>query len=94
MNGDTEAALQWEEICRRCGECCFEKKIDRHGIVHTTTIPCRFLDIHSRACKIYHHRLQAEEDCIKLSPDILPDLEWLPENCAYRKLNAGAGQTP
>lgn len=76
----------WEDICQRCGECCFEKKIDRLGVIHTTSVPCRFLDIHTRNCRIYHQRLQAEEDCIKLTAAILPQLDWLPENCAYRKL--------
>ena len=78
----------WEDICQRCGECCFEKKIDQQGIVHTTSIPCRFLDIHTRNCRIYHQRFQAEEDCIKLTADILPELDWLPKNCAYRKFHS------
>ena len=77
---------QWEDLCLRCGECCFEKKIDRKGAILTTKIPCRFLDIHTRDCRIYHQRLQAEEDCIKLSPENLAELDWLPENCAYRNL--------
>ncbi len=75
---------EWEAICKRCGACCFEKKIDKQGIVHTTAIPCRFLDIHTRSCQIYPHRLQAEEDCIKLTPNLISDLVWLPESCAYR----------
>ncbi|MCK5913887.1 MAG: YkgJ family cysteine cluster protein [Desulfuromusa sp.] len=60
-----------------------KKKIDKQGIVHTTAIPCRFLDIHNRSCRIYPHRLQVEEDCIKLTPDLVSDLTWLPEDCAY-----------
>ncbi len=79
-------ADSWEQICRRCGGCCFEKKIDANGTVHTTTIPCRFLNVHTRACRIYHQRLQAEQDCIQLTPEILPQLDWLPKDCAYRKL--------
>lgn len=75
---------EWEAICQRCGACCFEKKIDKQGIVHTTAIPCRFLDIHNRSCRIYQHRLQVEEDCIKLTPELITDLKWLPEGCAYR----------
>ncbi len=75
----------WEDLCLRCGNCCFEKLIDAAGRVHTTSIPCRFLDIHSRSCRIYHQRLQAEEDCIKLTAELVPDLDWLPESCAYRR---------
>lgn len=85
MTADRDThSLQWEDLCHRCGECCFEKKLGRKGTVITTAVPCRFLDIHSRNCRIYHQRLQAEEDCIKLTPEILPDLDWLPKNCAYR----------
>ncbi len=77
---------QWEAICQGCGACCFEKKIDRQGIVHTTSIPCRFLDIHDRSCRVYPHRLEIEADCIKLTSENIQDLSWLPETCAYRKL--------
>lgn len=75
----------WEEICRRCGECCFEKKLDQLGQIFTTSVPCRFLDIHDRSCRIYHQRLQAEEDCIKLTPENIAELDWLPSGCAYRQ---------
>ncbi|NOQ51591.1 MAG: hypothetical protein GQ578_05175 [Desulfuromonadaceae bacterium] len=86
MRLDELDAEQWEAICQCCGACCFEKKIDSRGVVRTLAAPCRFLDIHTRNCRIYHQRLQAEEDCIKLTPEILPTLAWLPKNCAYRKL--------
>ncbi len=76
---------QWEAICLRCGDCCFEKIIDTSGKVHTTPIPCRFLDIHSRSCQIYHQRLKAEEDCIQLTAELVPELDWLPMGCAYRQ---------
>ena len=76
----------WEQICLRCGNCCFEKWIDEGGTVYPTAVPCRYLDIHSRSCRIYHQRLQAEEDCIKLTPALVPQLNWLPATCAYRNL--------
>jgi len=86
-NADDTA--RWEAICQRCGECCFEKTIDARGIVHTLSIPCRFLDIHSRSCRIYHQRLQTEEDCIQLTPENMPELNWMPKNCAYRTIISG-----
>ena len=78
-------ATGWEKICRRCGECCFEKKIGANGVIQTTRVPCRFLDIHSRTCRIYPQRLETEEDCIRLTPDNVGTLDWLPESCAYRQ---------
>ncbi|PLX96641.1 MAG: hypothetical protein C0622_14325 [Desulfuromonas sp.] len=77
---------KWEELCRRCGECCFEKKIDAKGVIHTTAVPCRFLDIHSRSCRVYEQRLQLEEDCIQLTPENIAGLDWLPQGCGYRRL--------
>lgn len=78
----------WEQLCHRCGECCFEKRIDRRGRVLTTKVPCRFLNIHDRHCRIYPQRQQVESDCIKLSAELIPDLDWLPESCAYRLIDA------
>lgn len=77
---------QWEALCKRCGACCFEKKIDRQGNVLTTSVPCRFLDVHDRTCRIYSHRLEVEEDCIKLTPENVADISWLPAGCAYRHI--------
>lgn len=76
----------WEELCRQCGECCFEKIIGKKGHIITTPVPCRFLDIHSRRCRIYPERFRHEEDCIKLTPDNVTELDWLPQNCAYRQI--------
>ena len=88
---ESPAEVAWEEICHRCGGCCFEKKIDARGRVLTTTVPCRFLDIHSRSCRIYHQRLEVEEDCLKLTAQNLPGIDWLPEDCGYRQCRREPG---
>jgi len=75
----------WESLCHRCGQCCFEKKIDEQGRVHPTRTPCRFLDIHSRLCRVYSQRITAEADCIPLTPETVAELDWLPSDCAYVK---------
>lgn len=73
----------WESLCRQCGECCFEKVIDRRGRPVTTSIACRFLDIDTRRCKVYHKRFEVGEGCIKLTPEVVRQADWLPESCAY-----------
>lgn len=75
----------WEETCKRCGLCCFEKSVDRSGRLQTTRVPCRHLDIVSRECRVYHKRLEVGEGCVKLTPDIARQVDWLPESCAYRE---------
>ena len=74
----------WEDICLRCGLCCFEKSVDKHGDFVTTRIPCRYLDIISRECRVYHKRLEVGEGCVKLTPEVVHQIDWLPGGCAYR----------
>jgi len=77
----------WEEACKRCGLCCFEKSVDLQGRCVTTKIPCRHLDIISRECRVYHKRLDVGEGCIKLTPGIVAKADWLPDDCAYREIS-------
>lgn len=76
---------EWEALCRRCGLCCFEKKIDACGRIVTTKVPCQHLDIISRECRVYQKRLSMREGCIKLTPEVVAGADWLPELCAYRQ---------
>ncbi|NOR50241.1 MAG: hypothetical protein GQ530_04310 [Desulfuromonadales bacterium] len=75
---------KWEDTCKRCGLCCFEKSVDLQGQFVTTRIPCRHLDIISRQCRVYHKRLDVGEGCVKLTPEVVQQADWLPEGCAYR----------
>lgn len=77
---------EWDSLCKRCGGCCFEKKISATGAVLTTTVPCRFLDVHERTCTVYRNRFAIVDDCIQLTPDNIAELSWLPHDCAYRAL--------
>jgi uncharacterized cysteine cluster protein YcgN (CxxCxxCC family) len=76
--------ITWENICRRCGECCFEKWIEEDDRIRFTRIPCRHLDIVTRECRVYHKRFDVGEGCIKLTPEVVRTSRWLPEGCAYR----------
>lgn len=75
----------WEERCQQCGACCFEKLIDEDGRIMHTRIPCRYLDIVSRRCRIYERRFEIYPECVKLTPELLPTLRWLPQECGYRQ---------
>jgi uncharacterized cysteine cluster protein YcgN (CxxCxxCC family) len=74
----------WEDICKRCGLCCFEKSVDLKGRFVTTRIPCRHMNIVNRECRVYDKRLDVGEGCVKLTPEIVASVDWLPEGCAYR----------
>lgn len=75
----------WENICLRCGECCFEKWIDADGSIITTRISCRYLDVVTRQCKVYTKRLDVGEGCVNLTPELVRSADWLPASCAYRE---------
>ncbi|MDO3379622.1 hypothetical protein [Geoalkalibacter halelectricus] len=73
---------QWENLCRRCGLCCFEKYIDGERVIHTS-IACRHLDIVTRDCRVYAKRFSVGEGCVQLTPAVVEQVRWLPAECAY-----------
>jgi uncharacterized protein len=73
----------WESLCIRCGECCFEKWIEADGTIIPTGVPCRYLDIVTRQCKVYHKRLDVGEECMLLTPEVVRSVQWLPPTCGY-----------
>jgi len=79
---------EWEKLCRKCGSCCFEKFTEGNGRYRVSQQSCRYLDIQSRKCRVYHKRLETGEECLKLTPENVAKADWLPEDCAYRMLLA------
>lgn len=78
---------QWENICRRCGKCCLIKLEDEEtGDVYYTNIVCRYFDEEKMACSVYDKRCELVPTCLKLSPENVDKLAWMPKTCAYREL--------
>ncbi|HLK84097.1 MAG TPA: YcgN family cysteine cluster protein [Xanthobacteraceae bacterium] len=81
---------EWESLCDGCGRCCLNKLEDEDtGRVYYTDVGCRLLDGATCRCKDYQHRGELVEDCVRLSPDNVADLKWLPPTCAYRLVARG-----
>ncbi len=76
----------WEEICEKCGLCCFEKIEGDSGTIFFTQTPCRYLDIVTRQCKIYDRRFDINPECVKLTPELVRRISWLHDECGYRKM--------
>lgn len=78
-------AAQWEALCDGCGRCCLHKIEDVDtGRIYFTNVTCRLLDnVHGR-CGDYANRFAKVPDCLRLSPEKIADLVWLPQSCAYR----------
>lgn len=74
---------EWEKQCRGCGECCFEKIEDQQGTIFYLMTACRYLDLETRLCRIYENRFTINPECVKLTPELVPTLRWLPRNCGY-----------
>ncbi|MCI0600017.1 MAG: YcgN family cysteine cluster protein, partial [Beijerinckiaceae bacterium] len=76
---------EWESLCDGCGRCCLVKLEDEdNGQVYFTNIACKLLDTSSCRCADYAHRGRRVRDCIRLTPEKVQTLSWLPPSCAYR----------
>lgn len=76
---------QWDSLCRQCGLCCFEKLENERGTIFYTQTPCRYLDVNTRRCKVFERRFEINPSCMKLTPELVATLHWLPNDCGYRQ---------
>jgi uncharacterized cysteine cluster protein YcgN (CxxCxxCC family) len=74
---------EWESLCRQCGLCCFTKYDEGDGKIFVSAIPCRYLDVVSRRCKIYPRRFEICPECIQLTEPLVREFTWLDEECGY-----------
>ena len=84
------SVTEWEALCDGCAKCCLHKLEDEDsGEVFYTKVRCRYLDEQTCRCTDYDNRSVLVPHCIRLRPDELQDLDWLPSTCAYRLCAAG-----
>ena len=83
---------EWESLCDGCGRCCLVKIEDEEsGEIYTTSVSCHLLDIKHCRCNDYTNRMIKVSSCAQLKLSSLPDINWLPDTCAYKRLYAGEG---
>lgn len=79
---------QWESLCDGCGKCCLIRLEDEDtGDIHLTDVHCRLFDGLACRCRDYANRQAKVPDCVKLTPETVASLSWLPRTCAYRLIS-------
>lgn len=81
---------EWESLCDGCGRCCLVKLEDEeNGEIHFTDIGCKLFNEKTCRCADYARRRRRVKDCVKLTPEAVRTLPWLPPTCAYRRVAEG-----
>jgi uncharacterized cysteine cluster protein YcgN (CxxCxxCC family) len=84
----TEA--EWESLCDGCGLCCQIRVEDVDtGEITLSNAACRLLDLDTNRCGDYANRKAKVPDCVKVTPDNVLSLNWLPHTCGYRLVAFG-----
>lgn len=82
---------EWESLCDGCGRCCMLKLEDEDtDIVYMTRLSCKLLNIGQCRCSDYENRHERVPDCLSLTPEMVDELGWLPQTCAYRLISEGS----
>jgi uncharacterized cysteine cluster protein YcgN (CxxCxxCC family) len=82
---DQLTRAEWEALCDGCGKCCLHKVEDADtGEILPTNVACKLLDLETARCRDYRHRRAFVPDCLRLTPRLAGEVDWLPETCAYR----------
>jgi uncharacterized cysteine cluster protein YcgN (CxxCxxCC family) len=54
-----------------------------------TDVRCRLLDGDACRCRDYDNRMASVHDCVRLTPETVAEIGWLPPTCGYRLLSEG-----
>jgi uncharacterized cysteine cluster protein YcgN (CxxCxxCC family) len=81
---------EWESLCDGCGRCCLVKLEEEDTAkIYFTDVGCRLLDTAACRCRDYAHRTERVDDCVRLTPQTIGEIDWLPPTCGYRLVAEG-----
>lgn len=81
-----ELSQQWENLCNKCGKCCFDKVLKENGVlVIDYNKPCPHLTYVGRkaSCSVYEKRFDKCNQCNTIPEAI--QKRYLPADCPYVK---------
>ena len=74
----------WDDVCDRCGLCCYEREVGEDGSVAVDlSAPCEFLDAETNLCRVYERRFELCPRCRRVTPATALFANHLPSSCAY-----------
>jgi uncharacterized cysteine cluster protein YcgN (CxxCxxCC family) len=92
-------SAEWESVCDGCGRCCLVKIEEdlpearlakgANPRIYFTDVGCKLLDAGTCRCRDYPNRQAHVEDCVRLTPEVVDDIGWLPPTCGYRLISDG-----
>lgn len=86
---------EWESLCDGCGLCCLIQLEDEDtGDLALTSVVCKYINTADCSCTDYANRCTNVPTCMKVTPENIPDLYWMPETCAYKLLHEGKDLYP
>lgn len=81
---DDYTPAEWESVCTRCGRCCLIKlQNEEDNEIYETDVICRYHDCQTHLCTEYNRRCELVPSCLKLNPQNIGSLPWIPDTCAY-----------
>lgn len=81
---------EWESLCDGCGRCCLISiEFEDTKEFAWTDVSCRLFDSGTCRCSDYRNRARRVRDCVKLTPQNVRGLDWMPPTCAYKLVDQG-----
>ncbi|MCD8308612.1 MAG: hypothetical protein LUD19_02060 [Clostridia bacterium] len=74
----------WEDLCTRCGKCCYRRSAGKDGeVIIYYNHPCENLDTKTHLCRVYEDRFKKCNHCGKVNLFTALYNPTLPKDCPY-----------
>jgi len=74
---------RWEQKCKKCGLCCYEKVITDEFLYIDLDSPCKFLNTKTNTCSVYSYRFKKQKRCRRVNMFRVVFSKAIPKECGY-----------